>query len=930
MWIYLTVFGGLTYAAAQISSGTKFVGKQQKIDVKQLGFSLNADSKQVLESKRNYQAQQLSILHDVAFFLDVNEQGEVAITNNFALALCQNGNAKQGYPIVVTSHTLKNFLQNKDERVLNHIPALLSNFDIYATQAGDIYVFIPKTYKHVMATRYPSFVVAVENKFKAEKVLEIITGFALHRLVRVLSLDKNIKSHRSIELSSLFSIFLRKEDVWHHDTLLGSWNILLSGHGSHSAQIEKYIAAGSLPRLFKQVPQSLYQDVSIAGLGLDQFRTFIKFCTHDISTHFLYYRTCYGLGYNSLITYADGLINNKGNIVAGLKPNFIIAMGAIVDSQSWENSANQVKKCFACTYAQDQKSSLEPLCTMHDNQKNTINYADFFTHVHDFALKKKHAGSITQQLRTVLSSITNTTQDPYFNIANTPQVMFPGTKTFQSIALDDSVVIINDVLVKARERERKPIEITRNVEDLFILLYAQDISVPLVLNTSHIPTIISMGLGTSLQTISRIVMPYHTTVDFLYALQDFSELIPKFLYVEQLNLADNVVLRDVFLRSDAKSSDMIYRARNGYIFRQSIGQNDWVLDTCQVGSFVDNIVPNDSFVTSMVNYFSIPELRSAFLFDGLLGETITPSQKKVIQENIKKHQPIAEFRQAIIDKKIHERIQMELKKRYPFVVEEWLHATNNFLHKYYKYFPDLLSNIDKSNIRTPLGLAAWKGDEAALNAFLKLGANVNQQDTLGNTPLMWGIIGKHSPVVFTLLKHRARIDIYNEEGQQAKDLISQDDEAIKKLFDLFAVKSLDKVEHEQVLKKQEEYRMHIARVLEPYSTRFPQILLNPNMPDVPGGQTPLEVAVSEENVAAVSALLSLRANPNIPDATGYTPIMSAIAIDNPVIVEMLLHYGADLNIVNKDGKTALMLIDKSQKKVRELVDRYTKQQTQRR
>ena len=74
-----------------------------------------------------------------------------------------------------------------------------------------------------------------------------------------------------------------------------------------------------------------------------------------------------------------------------------------------------------------------------------------------------------------------------------------------------------------------------------------------------------------------------------------------------------------------------------------------------------------------------------------------------------------------------------------------------------------------------------------------------------------------------------------------------------------------------------------------------------------GEHTPLMIAALEGDLETVNALLSLKANVNVPDNEGRTALMFAVVNSHAEIVEALLRAGARVNARARDGGTALML-----------------------
>lgn len=83
--------------------------------------------------------------------------------------------------------------------------------------------------------------------------------------------------------------------------------------------------------------------------------------------------------------------------------------------------------------------------------------------------------------------------------------------------------------------------------------------------------------------------------------------------------------------------------------------------------------------------------------------------------------------------------------------------------------------------------------------------------------------------------------------------------------------------------------------------------VDPNDQDI-NGSTSLHIAVEQRLINQVKLLLSLGANPNIPDhlEVGYnTPLHKAIETNELELVSLLVSSGADVNFRNKLGQTAL-------------------------
>ncbi len=81
-----------------------------------------------------------------------------------------------------------------------------------------------------------------------------------------------------------------------------------------------------------------------------------------------------------------------------------------------------------------------------------------------------------------------------------------------------------------------------------------------------------------------------------------------------------------------------------------------------------------------------------------------------------------------------------------------------------------VSNVDRILIQST---KSWNIDKNGIRLLLNEGANINHQDNLGRTPLMWSIINHNMPVFKLLLKNGADINIRDNNGVNALDIALQ-------------------------------------------------------------------------------------------------------------------------------------------------------------
>ena len=173
--------------------------------------------------------------------------------------------------------------------------------------------------------------------------------------------------------------------------------------------------------------------------------------------------------------------------------------------------------------------------------------------------------------------------------------------------------------------------------------------------------------------------------------------------------------------------------------------------------------------------------------------------------------------------------------------------------------------------RTPLMYAASASNREMLNLLLLRGANIEAKDKDGFTPLMYAVI--------------------YEQGANAKLLIQKG----ANIFD--TDKAGENVLH-IAAKNYTQASLNMSDLLMDYGAQ-------PNIQDEKGN-TPLMIAVQNEDVKLVNCLLARGANPNIPDKEDYYPLFEAVNKGNKKIINSLIKYRADVNVADKYGYTALM------------------------
>lgn len=534
--------------------------------------------------------------HNLAIFLDVFETEPVssdikelvqkAVTFTFAAALCQ-GN----FFIITTSNIFGNFLKLKSLNTEQLDGVSLDNWNIYQTNTNDFYLFIPKSLVDGEAQKF----------FAINPVNGILKRMQNTNPANFLS---SIQRKNSIIVENLENIFIKSKEA-------GPWNIFLNGHGS-SPEIN--------PDSIGSSPQYNETNALIGGLSLSKFRNFLQFLIQKINTSFFYLISCFAGDINLTLPFITNWINQKGNIIGGIKkPNFTVVSGALT-------SEPVVSNVFDTLY----------LCrTNSPIAKGIMNFKLFFEALDKYGHSTSGKSSFNKaQLTEILNSITpraKNTHDPH-GISGLPSVLFPNTDTFQVISLDEKIFIISQVVVKKYMLDKKPL-VLKNKEA--ILIYPDSIPININIETgpnSTEPSIVSMTQGIGLQKIQEL----RTNLNLNKFINAFTHVKPafnKYFFIEKLivvedridqnNVGQPITLNNVLILVKKDSVSMIFTKKGSISLYAEKKFNNNMAKFQQITS--------NSFLNSILNYFVIlknSDVRMAFNFD--LLQNILP--KKDVQK----------------------------------------------------------------------------------------------------------------------------------------------------------------------------------------------------------------------------------------------------------------------------------------------------------
>lgn len=169
--------------------------------------------------------------------------------------------------------------------------------------------------------------------------------------------------------------------------------------------------------------------------------------------------------------------------------------------------------------------------------------------------------------------------------------------------------------------------------------------------------------------------------------------------------------------------------------------------------------------------------------------------------------------------------------------------------------------------KTPLMMAAEKGKIHIVDILLEAKANVNTKSPYGMTALMYAV--EHPEIVKVLLNAKADVNVKNCDGNTALMRAAQWNETK-------SVKLLLEAKADANVK---------------FSNTFYLTLFTPH-PDTPKirGNTPLIFAVSSGNEEMAKALLDANANVNAKNRYGQTALMKATENGHTEIVNLLKEY----------------------------------------
>ncbi|AEF55528.1 ankyrin repeat domain-containing protein [Marinomonas posidonica] len=185
-------------------------------------------------------------------------------------------------------------------------------------------------------------------------------------------------------------------------------------------------------------------------------------------------------------------------------------------------------------------------------------------------------------------------------------------------------------------------------------------------------------------------------------------------------------------------------------------------------------------------------------------------------------------------------------------------------------------NLQDKNLSTPLHLSVKYNLLHTTNALTKADTIPDIKDNQGNTALITAVQNGNYPIVKILAQQVSGLDFKQNNGWAAIHFTAHPDS-----------------------KGNKATQAKIAQALIKAGA-------NINI-QIPTGETPLSIAIGNDQGLVTQALIEAGARMDIVDNNGWTPLMFAVYLGKLDSLKQALKVAKNLNIKNKDGMTALHL-----------------------
>lgn len=413
------------------------------------------------------------------------------------------------------NHTLRKAIGNQSCASLFFAP---NAWDVYAAEGKDaklqdlFYLFVPQQY--------------VQSKLgnsKDDKEL----GLNLSTLTYIKDpLHLSTSQHTSKNNFAKGTVVANALAKTLCQSATGSWNIYCAGHGATGGR----------------------DTGAITGLSIPSFESLINFFNKNVSTNFFFYDTCFAGGQHLSVPFTTTSAPNN--------LTYPIVAGSIADATTAAPTA------FLASNEESLYHSIKiPMVTLTQTTDTPTHFFSgtdfntFFIGLEAFAQGQTGSLNLIHTLNAVGNFLTPDKKQLRF-VENIPQICLPGTKWFQVMRLSKDLPIIHltRTTIMAQNygalRNQQTWEID-GTGGRFILLQAQNIAVPLIIDTDTklIPLIHTIPFLQPKASPKDRKTPYSfaftapvITANGLFTILNALWFLPK-----QIRLTNTVMLIDTFV-----------------------------------------------------------------------------------------------------------------------------------------------------------------------------------------------------------------------------------------------------------------------------------------------------------------------------------------------------------------------------------------------
>lgn len=350
------------------------------------------------------------------------------------------------------------------------------NFKCYFHKSADLVLIIPQ--KYIQANLLKENLMG-DDQIKAcgfnPNIFTPINNLNADNLLQQIKSHQSKFSQQSQFINNLTASFTPQKK---NEQLISplddtKWIFYMSGHGGPAYQP------------VSQMPGPLTPIMRVAGLTINNFKELMRFFDEDISTAYLHYTTCFSGGYNQTFV---------NEILSSLNVNFIVSSEGVGERKV---SGIQLKMMF---------SSQAPYIRLA-----THPFTDYFKLLRLYVSNPEEFVRIKPAKKDPIAVILKTIHTD-MKEENQPFVRFPGAAVFGALSITKNTKVLTQVMVRAHEIEKKPINFSSSDIDMIII------------NPSRIDVTLNLGtIGT--KEHKAIVSPTPTTMaEYHEAIHVFKEI----------------------------------------------------------------------------------------------------------------------------------------------------------------------------------------------------------------------------------------------------------------------------------------------------------------------------------------------------------------------------------------------------------------------